>query len=35
MNIDMKYVVEILEELLQISSPSGDTRAAIEFVQNE
>ena len=31
----MDYVLNRLEELLKIPSPSGNTEKAIEFVENE
>ncbi len=35
MKIEMNYILNKLEELLKIPSPSGDTHKAIEFVENE
>lgn len=35
MDINMNYVIDNLEELLNIPSPSGNTVKAIDFVENE
>lgn len=35
MMVNTQYIVNKLEELLNIPSPSGDTKAAIDFVKNE
>ncbi len=35
MEISMNYVIEKLEELLRIPSPTGNTEKAISFVENE
>ena len=35
MKLDMDHVVNKLSDLLKISSPSGNTEKAIQFVENE
>ncbi|KAF5049781.1 putative aminopeptidase YsdC [anaerobic digester metagenome] len=35
MNIDKKYVLDLMQELLSIPSPAGDTGAAMERIQRE
>lgn len=35
MNIDMKYTVDIMTKLLEIPSPSGDSRKCIDLIESE
>lgn len=35
MNLDKKYCIEFLKNLLSIPSPTGDTQEAVDFIANE